>query len=422
VSKHDVVITGIGMATPLGHDAETVWSRLIDGATAVKPLEPLGQGGSIVENFEPSEHVGARRILRMANRAVTYALAAARRAWNDAKLEGASAYEPTRFGIYVGSGESEMRPESFFPGLENAVDQNGNFDVHAFARTGLEAIDPYLALTSLSNNALCYVSVAHQLMGPNNNFVKSAVASSQALGEAAWIVRHGYADAVMVVGVDSLSDPLAMVAYDSVGLLCKDTRDVATAMRPFDRSRSGFMPGEGAGALVLEREDSARRRGAPIHGRVLGFGQATDAFDLLVAPADGGSLPTAITSAIEDAEISPERIDFIVAHGSATQAGDASEAAGIGRAAGGALQKTPLTATKPLSGHLGAATGAVEAIFSLLMMKQGRVPPIVNLKEPGVNPTLGFVTERPLTGKFGVALHVARGISGRNAVLVLGRE
>ncbi|WP_394834232.1 hypothetical protein LVJ94_47810 [Pendulispora rubella] len=421
MNKHDVVITGIGLATPLGHDAESVWGRLVDSKSAVRTLEPLGQGGSAVEDFDPVEHVKQRKILRMTNRATVFSLAAARRAWADAGLEGSTAYEPTRFGIYTGSGESEMRPEAFLPGLTHAIDERGHLDIGAFARTGLDNVDPYVALTSLSNNALCYISVAHQLMGPNSNYVKSAVASSQALGEAAWIVRHGYADAIMVVGVDSLSDPLAVVAYNSLGLLCKDTERVGSAMRPFDRARSGFMPGEGAGAVILESAEGARRRGARVHGRVLGFGQATYVVDVFEGVSDGTGLTTAIGDALADANLAADRVDFIVADGSASVHGDASEAKGIARVAGGALRTTPLTATKPLSGHLGAATGVVESIFGLLMMQHGQVPPIHNLDDPAVDPSLGFVTEQPLKGRFHAGLHIARGLGGQNAVLVLGR-
>lgn len=417
---HDVVMTGIGLVTPLGHDPDAVWRRLVESTTAVRRLEPLGRGGSTVEGFDPTEHVKQRKILRMTNSATVFALAAARRAWADAGLEDATAYEATRFGIYTGSGESEMRPEAFLPGLARAIDEHGRLDIKAFAQTGLDNVDPYVALTSLSNNALCYVSAAHQLMGPNSNYVKSAVASSQALGEAAWAVRHGHADAVMVVGVDSLSDPLAMVAYDSLGLLCPEGREVEASMRPFDRSRCGLVPGEGAGAVVIESAQGARRRGARIRGRVLGYGQATDMFDAMEAPSDGSALATAVDDALADAALTPERVDFIVADGSASPHGDAAEVAGIARVGAGALLRTPLTATKSLSGHLGAATGVVESIFALLMMQNGALPPIWNLRHPGVEPSLAFVTEQPRLGRFGVGLHIARGLGGQNAVLVLG--
>jgi 3-oxoacyl-[acyl-carrier-protein] synthase II len=419
VGKDDVVITGMGVATPLGHDTEQVWGRLVSGATAVKRLEPLGQGGSKLENFVPGEHVTAPRVLRTTNPQTIFALAAARRAWANAGLGGdATGIEPTRFGINVGSGESEMRPESFFPALEVAVDAQGRFDLEAYAKKGFELVDPYLALLSLSNSALCYISVDHRLMGPNNTYVKSSVSSTQALGEAAWVIRHGYADAMMVVGVDALSDPLAIVAYRSIGLLCEEKESVETAMRPFDLRRSGFLPGEGAGALVLEREDVAQRRGARILGRVLGFGQATDALHLLEAPPDGGELATAIEEALAEAGLGPEDVDFIVADGTATVPGDASEAAAIARAAAGGFRKTPITATKPTSGHLGAASGAVESIHTLLMMQHGAIPPVPNLEQPAAD--LGFVRGRSQLRKLSVGMHVARGIGGRNAVVLLG--
>ena len=419
MGKDDVVITGMGVATPLGHDLESVWSRLASGSTAVRLLEPLQFGGARVQDFVPAEHVPAPRVLRTTNPQTVYALAAARRAWAHAGFAGVvSNIEPTRFGIYVGSGESEMRPEQFFPALEHSVDASGHFDLEAFATKGLELVDPYLALLSLSNSALCYISVAHQLMGPNNTYVKSSVSSTQALGEAAWVIRHGYADAMMVVGSDALSDSLAMLGYDSIGLLCRAKESVETAMRPFDRQRSGFLPGEGAGALILERESAALRRGAKIFGRILGFGQATDAQHLLELPPDGGELKTAIESALSDAELTPDSVDFILADGIATVDGDASEAAALARAAGGGLRQTPVSATKPISGHLGAASGVVESIHALLMMQHALVPPVPNLREPSAD--LHFVSGRGLSRKLAVGLHVARGIGGQNAAILLG--
>jgi 3-oxoacyl-[acyl-carrier-protein] synthase II len=418
-SEAAVVITGVGLATPLGHDTETVWARLANGATAIKLLEPLNQGGSRLEGFEPHEHVLSPRVLRTTNPPTIFALAAANRAWANAGFAGNSPpIEPTRFGVYVGGGESEMRPENFFPALDVAVDAQGNFDLETYAKKGLELIDPYLALLSLANNALCHISIAHQLMGPNNTFVKSSVSSTQAIGEAFWVIRHGYADAMMVVGVDALSDTLAMAAYNSVGLLCREKESVETAMRPFDRMRSGFMPGEGAGALVLEREDGARKRGARILGRVLGFGQGVDALHLLELPPDGGELTTAIETSLADAAVPPDRVDFIVADGTATVSGDASEAAAIARASGGAFRRTRITATKPLSGHLGAASGAVESIHALLMMHHGRIPSIANLRQPAAD--LHFVMDQAHDGKLHIGMHIARGIGGQNAVLLLG--
>lgn len=415
-----VVITGIGLVTPLGDNPEQVWSRLSRGETAVKPLSgyPTGQGGATVENFKVQDEVTPKRLIRMVNPATCFAIGAAKRAWQAAGLAQGD-IPADRFGIYVGCGESEMQPESFFPGLELAINAGGQLDMEAFARQGLEAVDPYIALTSLSNNALCYISIAYQLMGPNNNYVKSGVASSQALGEAMHLIRYGYADAVMVVGVDSLTDPLAVTSYNSVGLLCQDTAEVERAMRPFDENRKGFMPGQGAGAIILESEAVARARGAHLYGRVLGFGQSADGFHLLDTPRDGGQLPRAIYNALGDARLKPEQVDFIIAHGNASDHGDLSEAQGIYQAVDGQLRQTPLTATKPVSGHLGAASGVVESIFALLMLQQGTVPPVLNLEQPDESCSLGLVRETPYQAELKVGMHIARGVGGQNAVLII---
>jgi 3-oxoacyl-[acyl-carrier-protein] synthase II len=419
-SDNRVVITGIGLVTPLGNSPEAVWSRLASGESAVHALEqyPTGQGGATVRDFDPAQHVQPRRILKVINRATSFALAAARGAWADARLvEGDIA--PERFGIYVGAGESEMQPESFLPGLELARDSQGAFDPQLFAAVGLEAIDPYIALTSLSNNALCYISIAHTLRGVNNNYVKSGVASSQALGEAKWAIEEGYADAVVVVGVDCLTDPLAITSYNSVGLLNATSQRVQQAMRPFDVTRAGFVPGEGAAALILENERVARRRGARVHGRVLGFGQATDTNHIIDPPSDGGRLPATIGDALLDANLQPEDLAVVIAHGNATVRGDLGEAVGIGGAVNGGLRTTPVTATKPLSGHLGAASGAVESVFGLLMLRHGFIPPIANLIQPDEGMPLNLVQKTGVHSDGRTALHIARGIGGQNAALVI---
>lgn len=419
--QNSVVVTGIGLATPLGLDPETVWARISRGETAIKPMPHYlpGRGGALIENFKPQEQVQPRRILKFINRATCYALVAARNAWEDAGLSE-NAISPDRFGIYTGTGESEMKPEIYFPALDGAVDAQGNFDIEYFAKEGLDRLNPYTGLTSLGNNTLCYVSIAHKLMGPSNNYVKSGVASSQAIGEATRILQYGYADAVMVVGVDWLTDPWAITAYDSIGMLCTDTWDVEQSMRPFDVNRKGLMPGEGAGALILERASIAKERNARIYGHILGYGEATDAFSLGSMPINGGVLPNAIAEAISDANIAPEQIDVIIPHGNASPVGDVSEARGIARAVGGQLCQTPVTATKAYSGHMGAASGIVETIFALLMSQHSTIPHVLNLVKPDENCPLNFVMHQPIERKVNVAMHIARSVGGQNAVVIIG--
>lgn len=414
-----VAVTGMGLITPIGNSIETVTSQLIQAETPrdiFTEHAQLSQGISKVKDFNPKDYVKPRRILRMINHATSFALAAAREAWNDAGFDPEQ-IDPERFGIYVGSGESEMHPEWFFPGVE-AASENGEFSFQKYGEEGIEFIEPYVALRALTNNALCYISIAHQLKGPNNNYVKSAVASSQALGEAMRIIRHGYADRVMVVGVDALADDMAITSYNSVGLLAKQTEDISTAMRPFDKDRDGFIPGEGAGAVILENEEIAKARNAKIYGYVCGFGQSIDSFGLFNENDGEERLSKAIEEALIDSETSPQNIDFIVANGSAIKTEDHLEVKGIRNACEFAFKETPITATKSVTGHLGAATGVVETIFSLLMKKEGKLPPIKNLFEVESDMDLAFVREQK-QGDWKKSLLITRGVGNQNAVLVL---
>ena len=421
--RNTVVITGLGLATPLGLDLDTVWSRISQSETAIKPMPHYlpGRGGAMLEDFYPEEHVRPKRILRFVNRATSFAMVAARNALEDAGVsEGV--IDPERFGIYTGTGESEMKPEIYFPALEKAIDEQGQFNLAQFAQEGLDQLDPYVGLTSLGNNALCYISIVHKLMGPSNNYVKSGVASSQAIAEAVQALRYGLADAILVVGNDWLTDPWALAAYDSIGMLCTDCWDVAGSMRPFDAGRRGPLPGEGAGALVLETAQVAEKRGAHIYGQILGYGEATDTWSFGAPPPDGGVLPLAIEEALADAQVTPEQVDLIIAHGNSSPGGDTSEAQGIYHALSGRLRHVPITSTKPYTGHLGAASGTVETILALLMQQHATVPPILNLTEPDVACSLNFVMNQSLKCAPNILLHIARSVGGQNAVIIIGKD
>jgi 3-oxoacyl-[acyl-carrier-protein] synthase II len=419
-SQSTVFITGMGLLTPLGEDVQEVGARLLKGESAIQSHSHYlpSRGGAMIENYDPDKRIRPKRILKMMNRATTYALIAAQNAWQDSGL-AQNEIAPERFALYTGTGESEMKPELFFPALEGTLDEQGQLDLADFASEGLERLDPYAGLISLGNNALCYISIAHNIKGPSNNYVKSGVSSSQAIGEALRCIRYGYADAALVVGVDCLVDPWAYSAYDSIDYLCKETQDVARRMCPFDKKRNGFMPGEGAGALILESEQSATARRARVYGRVLGYGEATDTYSMTTVPIDGGKLPLAIEEALRDGMIEPEDLDLIISHGNATLSGDLSEAQGIARAAQGLLCNTPVTATKPYSGHLGAASGVIETIFALLMIQQRTIAPIANLTQPDEGCSLNFVMERPVEKQVSYFIDIARSIGGQNSVVLV---
>lgn len=413
--RHEVVITGVGLVTPLGREEDAVWERLTEGPPAVEPLDGClpGSRGAVVRDFDAAREIRPRRILRMVNRVTCLGLAAADAAWRDAGLEP-DVIEPERFGIYTGTGESELQPDDFLPGVAESLDDHGRLDLDRWATHGIEQLDPYLALTSLANNALCYASIAHRLMGPNNNYVKSATASSQALGEAMRAIRHGRADAVMVIGLDSLTNPMAVAAYNQAGLLCPP----GSAMAPFDAARRGFLPGEGAAALVLERAGVAQARGARMRGRLEGYAQGM-AGGWPDGEADAGPrIAGLVERCLADAGRSAGDVDFVVAHGDATTAGDLAEARAIALVCGGRLAGAPVTATKPRTGYLGAASGTVEVALGLAMAARGVVPPVANLERTDPRIELDLVRGRPRAARLQAGLHLSRSVAGQFAALL----
>lgn len=309
-----VVITGLGLVTPAGLTLEDNWQKVISGQTTIKRIT-AGDGsfpvklGSEVENFAPEKYVKNRKSLRFLSRDVRYCLASVKFACEDRKLE-LSTIDLSRLGLYVGSGESQTKYDSFFPALEPSLDENGHLDYKKFGSLGLQRIYPSFVLLDLVNNGFCYLSIENGITGENDNFT-TGTSSGHAIGEAFKAIQRGDVDIAIAGGHDSLLLFENCFLYSATGMLTHEEAPLK-AMKPYSASRDGFVPGEGAGFIILENLRSALERDAPIRGEIVGYSCNCDTnCDLLDPDPDGEGLSYAIDAALRDAKIDPGQVDYI---------------------------------------------------------------------------------------------------------------
>ena len=408
--RRRVVVTGIGLRTPAGHDPDTFWATLVAGRSTAAPIENWDASehpvkyACEVRDFDPQETFGFKEARRL-DRAAQLGVAAARDAVAEAfGAEGfaSSDIDPARAGVLGGTG---------IGGLQTLEEQ-----IALYGEKGPTRVSPLLVPMMMANATAGLVGIEHGMTGPNLCIATECAAGANAIGEAARIVREGSADVMIAGGTEAVATPVALAAFWRMGALSSNP-DPAAASRPFDVARDGFVMGEGAAFLVLEERESAVARGAAILGEVLGYGRTCDAFHI-TAPADGGiGAENCMTLALADAGITPADVGHVNAHGTSTPLNDAAEAAAIAKVfgAGG----VPVTSTKGVTGHLIGAAGAVEAVAALLALRHGEVPPTANHESAGdlevdvVAGSARAVEAKPVVSN-------SFGFGGHNATLVLG--
>ncbi len=410
----EVVITGMGIVSPLGIGREAVWERLRAGQSGVRRIDWLAQAGfpapigGVVEEFDPRPYVSNRKSLKVMARDAQLAIAAAMLACRDAALAGTV---PDRLGVILGADRISNTLDACEPTYRACVHQ-GRFDYHRWGAEGFAATFPLTFLTVLPNMAASHVSIALDARGPSNTLHHGDVSGLLALVEAARILQRGTAEVIVAGGTSSQFTPFDWARHWAMGRLSRRHHDPAGAMRPFDAARDGEVRSEGAAALVLETLPHAQARGAPILGRVLGWASAC-----CPPPPDKPSDPglsRAIRTALHHADLPPHQIGFISAQGTATVEDDPREA----HALADALPGIPVTAFKSYLGNLGAAAGIVEAALSLLALENGCVPATRNYCQPDPGcPVPVSSTPRKLAHP--TALLVGRTTIGQSAVVIL---
>ncbi len=398
-----VVVTGMGWITPLGDDLEQAWQRLLGGESGVArttifdaPTFPSNFSAE-VKNFQLSDFLGEKHELhKRASRNAGFALAAAKLAWDHAGLDRADRLDRTRVGIYLGGGEGPMDFDNFVAAAVGGWDRQansgrGDLDTRRWADVAYERLDQITELEQDPNMAAGHMAVLFGAEGPNLNTLTACAASTQAIGEATCLIRGGDADVMISGGTHSMIHPFGVTGFIRLTALSTRNDSCLTASRPFDRTRDGFVIGEGAGILVLEELEHARRRNARIFAEVLGYGSTADAFRVTDMHEEGRGPIAAMRQALDDAGLRPERIDYISAHGTGTEENDKIETLAIRKVFGAHAEKVPVSSIKSMLGHLIAAAGAVELIACLLAIRDGAIPPTINYQSPDPACDLDYV-------------------------------
>jgi 3-oxoacyl-[acyl-carrier-protein] synthase II len=422
--SHRVVVTGFGVLAPNGNNTESFWEGLRTGRSGVRNIESFDVGGFNVKaageirDFKARDFVPNRKALKIMGRNIRFGVAASQMAMEHAGLKETPP-DPERFGVVMGSGIVPSDVEELGDAVMASLDDEGKFDVRRFGAEGQKMLFPLWLLKHLPNMVAAHISIIHEAQGPNNTIVTACSASTQAIGEAARIVERGDADVILAGGADSRIDPLSLVAYSLLGAVTTADRPPAELSRPFDRKRDGFVLGEGAACLVLESEEHAKARGASIYAEVAGYGSSFDAYAVTSPEPEGRGAIQAMKAALRDAKIDPSDVDYISAHGTSTVLNDRMETTAVKKLFGDRAAKVPMSSIKSMIGHLIGAAGAMEAVTSVLAIRDGVVPPTINLTEPDPECDLDYVPNEAREAVVKTVLSNSFGFGGQNAALVL---
>jgi 3-oxoacyl-[acyl-carrier-protein] synthase II len=421
-----VVITGIGCVTPLGLGVEPLWKNLMVGASGVGLTTVFDASrfptkiSAEVRNWDISDEGQDASRWRFCGRHTKFAAGAALQAMKDAGLPHGLPADPTRLGVYLGSGEGQQDFDSFTR-MMNAAITGDVLDVAKFTKEGLETLHPLAEVEQEPNMPAGHLAGLFDAQGPNLNCLTACAASSQAIGEAAEIVRRGEADVMLSGGTHSMIHPFGVTGFNLLTALSTRNDEPARASRPFDNERDGFVLGEGAAMVVLEELEHAKRRGAHIHGELIGYGSTADAYRITDTHPEGRGASSCIRLALADAGLGLHDIDYINAHGTSTSVNDRVETLAIKNVFGEHAYKIPVSSTKSMMGHLIAAAGATELIVCLLAIRDGMLPPTINYENPDPDCDLDYVPNKSRAGKCDRALSNSFGFGGQNISLIVGR-
>jgi len=418
--KRRVVVTGMGMVTPLGQGVAVNWERMLRGESGVRHITRFDVSAMdvrIAGEIEPLPPVPEDATVAELGIHARFMLVAGREAWEDSGLAGARC-DPTRVGVYVGSGKGIVDVERLTEPTK-AARAGGGFDFGAYLRLAAETIIPERREQEDYLHAGGHIARAIGAEGPHWVCITACAAGNHALGEAYRAIERGDADAILAGGTHSQVDPMSLSGYATLGALSVCNDEPHRASRPFDRKRDGFILGEGAGALVLEEYEHARRRGANIRAEIVGYGNTADCYRVTDPHPEGVSAEQAMRLALKSAGLNPGDIAYINAHGTSTHQNDAMESAAIERIFGPVGQAPPVSSTKSMVGHLIAAAGAVEAIACVRALEEGVLPPTINYENPDPACPLDYV---PNEARAASPVHVMNnsfGFGGQNIVTIL---
>jgi 3-oxoacyl-[acyl-carrier-protein] synthase II len=410
MAERRVVITGMGVVTPVGNDLETFWSNLKNGVSGIHTIDAFDTTGydcrigGQVRDFDPKPFFKNPKDVRRTDRFTHFAMAAAKMAIADSGIDVASLNERDRFGVIVGTG---------IGGLKTLQDQ-----LRILLTKGPGRNSPFTIPMLISNMAGGVISMEFGLRGPNLCIVTACASSNNAIGESWRIIKFGNADIFLAGGSEASIVEIGVAGFSAMKALSTRNDEPGRASRPFDRDRDGFVISEGAGIVVIEELEHARARGAKIYCEITGYGVSGDAYHMTAPPPDGEGAARAMKLALEHARITPEQVDYINAHATSTDIGDLCETRAIKEIFGENAYKVPISSTKSMTGHLLGGAGGVEMAACALAIRDSVIPPTINLENPGEECDLDYTPNVAREKKVRVALNNSFGFGGHNATLV----
>lgn len=411
MSKRRVVVTGLGLVTPVGNTVDTSWKALLSGKSGIAPITKFDASefttrfSGSVKDFDVEQYL-TKKDARKMDLFIQYGMAAGIQAIQDSGLD-MSKENPSRVGTAIGAGMGGMW----------LIEQNHS----ALINGGPRKISPFFVPSTIINMIAGHLSIMYGMTGPNFAVTTACTTGVHNIGFAARTIAYGDADVMVAGGAEDVTCPLGVGGVGAAKALSTRNDDPTAASRPWDKDRDGFVIGDGAGVIVMEEYERAKARGATIYGELVGFGMSGDAFHMTSPPSDGAGAAAAMVNAIHDAKLSLEQIGYINAHGTSTPAGDKAEAAAVKSVFGDHAYNLLVSSTKSMTGHLLGAAGAVEAIFTLLALRDQAVPPTINLDNPDEGCDLDFVAHTARDVKLDYALCNSFGFGGTNGSLLFKR-
>jgi len=409
MSKRRVVVTGMGIVSPVGNDIATAWSNVVEGRSGIGPVTHFDASGYAtriageVRDFDASAWVPPKDVTRM-DPFIHYGIAAGLQAFRDSGFT-ITEQNAERVGVAVGAG---------IGGLDTI--ESTTLEL---AARGPRKVSPFYVPSSIINMVSGHLSIYLGITGPNIALVSACTTAAHNIGMAMRLIQYGDADAMIAGGAEFATTPTAMAGFCSARAMTKRNDDPAGSSRPWDAERDGFALSNGAGVLMLEEYDHAKARGANIYGEIVGFGMSGDAYHITAPSGDGAAL--CMKNALHDAGVNPTDVDYVNAHGTSTPVGDLAEVGAAKKIFGDYAYKLAMSSTKSVTGHLLGAAGGVEAIFSLLAIRDGVIPPTINLENPGEGCDLDFVPKTARQAKLDVVISNSFGFGGTNGTLAFRR-
>jgi len=411
LSKRRVVITGLGMVSPVGNTVAESWENIKAGRSGIQTIDtfdvsefPVKFGG-LIKDFDVTKYIKPKDAKKM-DPFIHYGMAAGIQAMEDAGLE-VTEENAERIGVHMGAG---------IGGIDTISRQH-----QVLMESGPRRISPFFVPSAIINMISGNLSIHFGIKGPNLAMVTACATGTHAIGDAFRLIQYGDADAMIVGGAEQAANPLGLAGFAAARALSTRNDDPQAASRPWDKDRDGFVLSDGAGAVVLEEYEHAKARGARIYAEVLGFGMSGDAYHMTLPAKGGEGAARCMKNALRDAGLNPEQIDYINAHGTSTPAGDVCETQAVKTAFGDHAYKLAVSSTKSMTGHALGAAGALETIFTTLALYEGVLPPTINLDNPDEQCDLDYVPHEAREADIRYALNNSFGFGGTNGTLVLGK-